>query len=175
MIYRKKWFFVKDSYVAFVNPENNFELRFVMLVDQYFKHNVGVSAGAFRSISIKNSQRSLVLKFKNQSQQQEWDERLNHLENVTAKDFKIPNRYSSFAPIRDNQKCKWYINGGGYMEAVYNGIMNAKEEIYITDWWLCPEIFLKRPTDDLMYRLDKVLLKKAVFLLTSIKTYFLKI
>lgn len=38
---------------------------------------------------------------------------------------------------------------------------SAKEEIYIADWWLCPEIYLKRPTDHLEYRLDKVLLKKA--------------
>ena len=42
-----------------------------------------------------------------------------------------------------------------------NGLNNAKEEIYITDWWMCPELFLKRPTDDLQYRLDKILLKKA--------------
>ena len=42
-----------------------------------------------------------------------------------------------------------------------HALNNAKEEIYIADWWLCPELFLKRPTDDLQYRLDKVLLKKA--------------
>ena len=41
------------------------------------------------------------------------------------------------------------------------GLNNAKEEIFITDWWLCPELFLKRPSDDLQYRLDKILLKKA--------------
>jgi phospholipase D1/2 len=47
------------------------------------------------------------------------------------------------------------------MESIMNALNNAKEEIFIADWWLCPELFLKRPTDDLQYRLDKILLKKA--------------
>ena len=42
------------------------------------------------------------------------------------------------------------------------GILNAKEEIFITDWWLCPEIYLKRPAQNrLDYRLDELLIKKA--------------
>jgi len=42
------------------------------------------------------------------------------------------------------------------------GILNAKEEIFITDWWMCPEIYLKRPAKDrLDYRLDELLFKKA--------------
>ena len=47
------------------------------------------------------------------------------------------------------------------MEHVMNAILSAKEEIYIADWWLCPELYLKRPTNDIQYRLDKILLKKA--------------
>ena len=34
--------------------------------------------------------------------------------------------------------------------------------------WLCPELFLKRPTDD--FRLDKIMLKKAR---ESVKVYIL--
>ncbi len=40
-------------------------------------------------------------------------------------------------------------------------LKNAKEEIFIADWWLCPELYLIRPTDDEQYRLDKILIKKA--------------
>jgi phospholipase D1/2 len=47
------------------------------------------------------------------------------------------------------------------MEHIMLAMNNAKEEIYIADWWLCPEIYLKRPTDHLEYRLDKILLKKS--------------
>jgi phospholipase D1/2 len=47
------------------------------------------------------------------------------------------------------------------MENVMHALNEAREEIYIADWWLCPELYLKRPKNDLQYRLDKILLKKA--------------
>ncbi len=49
------------------------------------------------------------------------------------------------------------------MEDALEAINFAKEEIYITDWWLCPEVFLRRPSKDLQNRLDKVLIKKSVY------------
>jgi phospholipase D1/2 len=48
------------------------------------------------------------------------------------------------------------------MEAVAKGILSAKEEIFITDWWLSPEISLIRPYNDDSMRLDNLLGKRAV-------------
>lgn len=49
------------------------------------------------------------------------------------------------------------------MLAVADAIEGAKEEIFIADWWLSPEIYLKRPAVDGDYwRLDKLLQRKAV-------------
>lgn len=50
-----------------------------------------------------------------------------------------------------------------YMKAVANALENAETEIFITDWWLTPEIYLKRPPGDSPYwRLDEILKRKAV-------------
>lgn len=52
------------------------------------------------------------------------------------------------------------------MSSVGDALENAKEEIFITDWWLSPEIYLKRPAivaDH--WRLDKLLQRKAVGIL----------
>lgn len=65
------------------------------------------------------------------------------------------------------------------MSAVADAIENAKEEVFITDWWLSPEIYLKRPAIVGDYwQLDKLLQRKAVsgsfvFFLTldSLKVY----
>lgn len=49
------------------------------------------------------------------------------------------------------------------MSSVADALEAAKEEIYICDWWLSPEIYLKRPAlvgDH--WRLDRVLERKAV-------------
>lgn len=55
------------------------------------------------------------------------------------------------------------MDGAGYMEAVADAIDKAKEEVFIADWWLSPEIYMKRPVIDGDYwRLDKLLQRKAV-------------
>lgn len=48
------------------------------------------------------------------------------------------------------------------MEAVAKALLTAKEEVFITDWWLSPEVMLIRPTDDETYRLDNILGRIAV-------------
>jgi phospholipase D1/2 len=48
------------------------------------------------------------------------------------------------------------------MEAVAKALLTAKEEIFITDWWLSPEIMMIRPSDDESFRLDNLLGRIAV-------------
>lgn len=46
--------------------------------------------------------------------------------------------------------------------AVSELIERATESIFILDWWLSPEIFLRRPPSQYpQYRLDRLLAKKA--------------
>lgn len=59
------------------------------------------------------------------------------------------------------------------MAAVADALENAKEEIFIADWWLSPEIHMKRPMLNGDYwRLDKILQRKAVSIIDYI---FLKV
>lgn len=57
-----------------------------------------------------------------------------------------------------------YVDACGYFADIASALENATEEIFITDWWLTPELFLRRPvlhmTDD--SRLDRILHRKAV-------------
>lgn len=49
------------------------------------------------------------------------------------------------------------------MSAVADAIESAQEEILIADWWLSPEIYMKRPVfDGNTWRLDTILQRKAV-------------
>ncbi|KAM8814375.1 phospholipase D2 isoform 2-T3 [Rhynchonycteris naso] len=54
-----------------------------------------------------------------------------------------------------------FVNGAGYFAAVADAILRAQEEIFITDWWLSPEIYLMRPACSDDWRLDIMLKKKA--------------
>jgi phospholipase D1/2 len=50
------------------------------------------------------------------------------------------HRFESFAPIRENNDLKWYVDGRDYFWAVSVALERAKETIYICDWWLSPEL-----------------------------------
>lgn len=68
------------------------------------------------------------------------------------------HRFNSFAPEREGNLVKWYVDGRDYfwvsnlgmhldpqhqfncIQAVAEALEQAKETIYIADWWLSPEL-----------------------------------
>jgi len=71
--------------------------------------------------------------------------------------YESNNRFQSFAP-QTSGDIKWYVDGASYFWAVSMALENAKESIYILDWWLSPELYLRRPpAHNERYRLDKML------------------
>ncbi|KAI8980525.1 hypothetical protein BDB01DRAFT_836742 [Pilobolus umbonatus] len=72
------------------------------------------------------------------------------------------HRYDSFAAVRHGAQAKHYIDGQTYCWAVSEAIESATECIYIEDWWLTPEMYLRRPPSKYPeYRLDVQLKRKA--------------
>ncbi|KAK1256031.1 hypothetical protein MKX07_008290 [Trichoderma sp. CBMAI-0711] len=69
----------------------------------------------------------------------------------------VANRYQSFvAPSSGN--IKWFVDGCSYFWAVSEALQRAEESIYILDWWLSPELYLRRPPSrNEQYRLDVML------------------
>jgi len=49
--------------------------------------------------------------------------------------------------VEKYNECQWFIDGKSYFEDLFQKIMGANNSIYITDWWLSPELFLRRPVD----------------------------
>ncbi|KAK3353896.1 hypothetical protein B0T25DRAFT_222593 [Lasiosphaeria hispida] len=72
------------------------------------------------------------------------------------------NRYESYFPQREGHNAKWYVDGRDYFWAVSVALEKAKETIYIADWWLSPELFLRRPPYyNQEWRLDQILKRRA--------------
>ncbi|KAI0160996.1 phospholipase D/nuclease [Hypoxylon sp. FL1284] len=67
------------------------------------------------------------------------------------------NRFQSFAPETTGD-VKWFVDGASYFHAVSLALEEARESIYILDWWLSPELYLRRPPSrNEQYRLDNML------------------
>ena len=56
-----------------------------------------------------------------------------------------------------------FVDAAGFMSEVADALEAAREEIFITDWRLSPEVYLKRPFPECEnWRLDLILQRKAV-------------
>ncbi|KAF2225685.1 hypothetical protein BDZ85DRAFT_69890 [Elsinoe ampelina] len=72
------------------------------------------------------------------------------------------HRFQSFAPQRAGNQVKWYVDGCSYFYAVSIALERARESVWILDWWLSPEVYLRRPPAlNEQYRLDRMLRNAA--------------
>ncbi|KAL9105294.1 MAG: hypothetical protein Q9227_009509 [Pyrenula ochraceoflavens] len=68
------------------------------------------------------------------------------------------HRFGSFASPKNNNDVKWFVDGCGYMWAVSIALERARDSIWILDWWLSPELYLRRPpSKNENYRIDRLL------------------
>lgn len=76
---------------------------------------------------------------------------------IEVSPFVISHRFTSSSPIRLNNDLKAYVNGKEYYQDLYEALNKASNDIFIRGWWICPELYLKRPKEDHEdSRLDRV-------------------
>ncbi|KAI8371715.1 uncharacterized protein BYT42DRAFT_581253 [Radiomyces spectabilis] len=155
-----EWIILRDSYIAFCQDIASTAPTDVMLFDKGFSITTTepsllgtyhlTCSNQFRRIEIKGGKR-------------EMDEWLEGLKKVQSESPWVKNhRFGSFAPIRHHSKVKWFVDAENHFNAVAEAILAAKSEIYIADWWLSPELYLRRPPEENEdFRLDRLLQRKA--------------
>ncbi|CAO3648536.1 unnamed protein product [Mucor hiemalis] len=183
---RPKWFIVRESFVVCVDDPGDCGIYDVFLFDQAFdihrlarfgdksNHHVSKSKKRFSNalanashwasgkstLCLKNRQGVYHFRAKNEQQAKQFELSIHTMgtNSVWTKD----NRFNSFAPIRAKSAVSWFVDGRDYFWDVSVALENAKESIYIHDWWLSPELFLRRPAaQNLEWRLDRLLRRKA--------------
>ncbi|PRP80093.1 hypothetical protein PROFUN_12247 [Planoprotostelium fungivorum] len=71
-------------------------------------------------------------------------------------------RYGSYAPIRENVYAESLVDGENAFRSMREALELAKESIFITDWWIIPELYLLRDHPaSVDNRLDRILARKA--------------
>ncbi|PKI85217.1 phospholipase D [Malassezia vespertilionis] len=142
---------------------SNDEIRFVEKSGDKNKSRVRTGATAHHyfkrhNFYVKNAERKMKLGAKSEREMEQF---LMSIKWVAARNqYGQPNRFGSFAPIRCKANAQWLVDGRDYFWALSEAISNARERIYIHDWWLSPELYLRRP-GTLEWRLDHLLKRKA--------------
>lgn len=174
-----KWFAVRHSYVVCVDSPEEMNIYDVFMVDSSFQIQTqkkrlrdqkpkdlaktakeSASHPQHHSLKLRNSERKLKLLAKNERQLHQFEESIRFMSQNTL--WARPNRFDSFAPVRTNVFAQWLVDGRDYMWNVSRAISMAKDVIYIHDWWLSPELYMRRPAAiSQKWRLDRLLQRKA--------------
>ncbi|KAL2464198.1 Phospholipase D p1 [Forsythia ovata] len=110
--------------------------------------------------------RSIKLRTKSNAKVKDWVAAINDAGLRPPEGWCHPHRFGSFAPPRglteDGSQAQWFIDGRAAFEAIALAIEAAKSEIFMCGWWLCPELYLRRPFHaHASSRLDSLLEAKA--------------
>lgn len=71
-----------------------------------------------------------------------------------------PRELADEVPV--NASATWLVDGRDYFWSLSRAILLAKRTIHIHDWWLSPELYLRRPpAENEEWRLDRLLQRKA--------------
>ena len=178
--YSPKWFLVRHSYVVCVDSPEEMHIYDVFLFDRDFRIQSSKKrakegskaqeiAEAAREtakhpqhhrLKLYNSERRLKLLARNERQLYQFEESIDGI--VKNSPWCQPTRFDSFAPVRQKCFAQWLVDGRDHMWVVSRALNQAKDVIYIHDWWLSPELYMRRPPAiSQKWRLDRLLKRKA--------------
>jgi len=174
-----KWFLVRHSYIVCVDSPENMHIYDVYLADSKFEiqkkrrklsemgrkdileqAETSAKHPQHHGLKLQNSERKIKLLAKNERQLRQFEDSINFMLDNTP--WAKPNRFGSFAPVRTGVYAQWLVDGRDYMWNVSRAINMAKDVIYIHDWWLSPQLYMRRPAAiSQKWRLDRLLQRKA--------------
>ena len=175
-----KWFCVRHSYVVCVDSPEEMNIYDVFLVDSNFRVSSkrqrlrdqqkakdmakvakdSATHPQHHQIKLVNSERKIKLLAKNERVLRQFQESILYM--CTTSPWSKPQRFESFAPVRSSCFAQWLVDGRDYMWNASRAISMAKDVIYIHDWWLSPELYMRRPAAiSQKWRLDRLLQRKA--------------
>ncbi|KAF9882196.1 phospholipase d1 [Colletotrichum karsti] len=180
----RKWFLVRSSYIVCVESPEKMNVYDVYLVDSKFRIVSKKSTlkqlgkGKTKSeekeidliaepdtekhhtLTLHTAERKVKLFSRNQHVMKQFEDSIAEMLKQTK--WHDINRFDSFAPIRNGVFAQWLVDGRDYMWNVSRAISMARDVIYIHDWWLSPELYMRRPAAiSQKWRLDRLLQRKA--------------
>ncbi|XP_073292448.1 phospholipase D zeta 1-like [Primulina huaijiensis] len=176
--WRKVWLVLKQGFLAFL--ENHFEAKLLDIIifdtppasnakghDEVYLARVLKQRNPLRhAFQVSGGNRNIKLRTTSHAKVRDWVSAINEVGSKCSESWRSLHRFNSFAPTRglveDGSQAQWFIDGKAAFEAIASSIENASSEIYITGWWLCPELYLRRPFhNNSSFRLDVLLEAKA--------------
>ena len=139
--WEKRWLILKNDNICYLKSPNDLVGENVFWFDQ----NIEISSERKQIIKITNLSKCLYLKFSSPFERDLWKKEIECKIEQKKEDMMTYNIYNSFTSQKMNCGAKWFVDGKDYFMYLFEQLKSAKESVYITDWFLSPELALRRP------------------------------
>uniref|UniRef100_A0AC34FDY7 Phospholipase n=1 Tax=Panagrolaimus sp. ES5 TaxID=591445 RepID=A0AC34FDY7_9BILA len=163
----KRWLVVKDSYLFYIGQRKE-NIRLVILMDEKFKikpRNQGMMGFSSNEFVILNEDYKIYVKCNRKEEAMQWKLAIRNVTETSGAAWLEQKRFRSTYPIRTKERknfCQTFIDGSDFWERAAEMMERAREEIFIGNWWLTPEMFLKKPINSgSRWRIDHILKRAA--------------
>ena len=151
-----RWIVVKEDCIYYMDKSNSENGKNVY----FFGLDTDVAKEGNDIINISNSStRNLILKFKTVFERNLWFSEIKKRSDK-MKQILSTNPYNAYTNMKSNNDAHWFSDGKDYFEDLASKLMEAKDTIFITDWWMSPEVWLIRPVPIIIY--DAMAYKKQI-------------
>ena len=144
--YEKKWIIVKDDSIYYSDKSDSQKGNNVY----FFTDSMKVERSKKKILIISGAGPELILKFTSFYERELWCNEIT-LRMERLKKIINNNIYGAYTNEKLNNMAHWFIDGKDYYLDLKEKLESAKETIFITDWWMSPEIWLERPVDSQTY------------------------
>jgi phospholipase D1/2 len=144
---KKRWLKLLSNGLEYRNTNTSEQIEEVIAFNMDFKIKYGYSDTGFKDgINISTSQHNFLFRAENIQKRDEWVEAISVAYSKT--EYKVYMvRYNSSFIVRHKNIAKAYVDGKDYFSDVFEQLNNAKVSVAIADWWLSPDMYLKRPVN----------------------------
>ena len=145
---RTKWMILTEDFIGYTHSFTDQEFVDVLLLKEIQScQHTEEETGHSRAIMLRTSQRVFTFHAVSTQEKEEWimeiKEALNELSWRN-----VEKHYGSSFPRRKNNEARWYVNAHDYYQTLHEELQKATEEVFISGWWLCPELYLLRPASE---------------------------
>ena len=138
--YNLRYFIVRDDYLYYKEKIDSGDGKNTYFFDRDFK----IRKQGRDQIEINNSSLTLVLKFKTVFEREIWYNEINTRAEMSLKVLR-ENKYQAFTNEKNKNIVNWFSDGEKYFADLAQKLSEAQSTIFMTDWWMSPEVWLVRP------------------------------
>ena len=145
--WNKRWIVLKNDMISYLNSPNTLVGKNVY----WFDEDIKISTVKDKILKIQNLSRTLELKFDSRFERDLWQKEVESRVEIKKNEI-MDNIYHSFTSQKKNCGAKWFVDADSYFSYLFEQLKNAKESVFITDWFLSPQLALVRPINYNEYR-----------------------